>query len=129
MDFKDFKHIEAVEFINEKLKQYPEEQVRNLSFLDLPSLSFEVLYGIIQKTIKIDNTYTYEEWNEIIEFVIDTKKNTDKIGIIEKQTRNDATVSTNPRAAWKMYEKTLKDKGWGQLTIDSIEDSSIKTLR
>lgn len=129
MDLKDFKHIEAVEFINEKLKQYPEEQVRNLSFLDLPSLSFEVLYGIIQKTIKIDNTYTYEEWNEIIDFVIDTKKNTDKIGIIEKQTRNDATVSTNPRAAWKMYEKTLKDKGWGQLTIDSIEDSSIKTLR
>src|SRR5699024_1472841 len=49
--------------------------------------------------------------------------------IIAQSSVNNASISTNPKSAWMLYKRNLKEKGWDRNTIDSIQSSSLNILK
>src|SRR5699024_2771629 len=130
MNVEDKKNEYAIDLIEEFFDKHRDwKKIETLNVFGLGE-HFDTNFKILKNSEKMEETYSQNEWFKLVSSVrIRKEKNADKDEIIAQSSVNNASISTNPKSAWMLYKRNLKEKGWDRNTIDSIQSSSLNILK
>ncbi len=121
MNFYEEKYKTPVSQVEKWRRQNKErEQIRNGCQDDL-SQFIKVCNEFLGREITID------EWLELVDVMHDIERNSHDSFIGEPKVALKA-VPLNPFSAWQKYKKLLVDKGFSELSIQQIENSTQKIV-
>lgn len=123
---KFIKEIEYIENLREADKLEWKE-IRN-KFGEGNSVEANSKLKFFKEMSVFDNEMSVEEWAELVDYLmnIELSSNVIKLG---ESTKNNVVLPSGKTTAWRLYEKSLKEKNWSMKSIKNIQESSFQILQ